>query len=69
MVAEGMKKEQPLKQDPDLLNTLWLVSNGVFDVDVQVMIYQKLRSGLTYTLVPWIGSDNGSSVLKTDSSQ
>lgn len=52
MVAEGMKTEQPLKQDPDLLNTLWLVSYGMFDVDVQVMIYQKIRSGLTYTLVP-----------------
>lgn len=66
MVAESLKKEQPFKQDPDLLNTLWLVSNGML-VDVQVMLYQKIRSGSTYTLVPSIGSDNSSSVTKTDS--
>lgn len=66
MVAESLKKEQPFKQDPDLLNTLWLVSNGML-VDVQVMLYQKIRSGSTHTLVPSIGSDNSSSVTKTDS--
>ena len=67
MVAESLKKEQPFKQDPDLLNTLWLVSNGMFDVDFQVMLYQKIGLGSTYTLVPSIGSDIGSSVTKTDS--